>query len=289
MRMYVMSDSAVTPRSENGTHPRDGGGAFGALSRGDTWCLAVCGAAFIAAVAVTIRMGSTIRSGHMPMAGGSTASMAWTRMPGDAWPTAAASFLAAWTAMMVAMMLPSLVPALLRYRRSVRGTGGVRLGALSALAAAGYFFLWTIVGVAAYPLSVALATIELGVPSVARLVPLVVGILVLVAGALQLTRWKANHLECCREATPRNRALPASAGAAWRHGLELGWRCYTCCAMLMAILLVVGVMNLPVMAAVTVAITLERLAPNGARAARAIGAVAIGGGVILIARAAEIG
>jgi predicted metal-binding membrane protein len=54
----------------------------------------------------------------------------------------------------------------------------------------------------------------------------------------------------------------------------------------MAILLVIGVMDLRAMAAVTVAITVERLAPNGVYAARAIGAVGVGAGLFLIAFAA---
>jgi len=44
-------------------------------------------------------------------------------------------------------------------------------------------------------------------------------------------------------------------------------------------------MDLRVMAVVTPAITVERLAPAGERAARAIGAVIIASGLFLIARA----
>ena len=51
------------------------------------------------------------------------------------------------------------------------------------------------------------------------------------------------------------------------------------CAGLMAILLVIGVMDLRAMAAVTAAITVERFAPNGVRVARAIGAVGVGAGL----------
>jgi predicted metal-binding membrane protein len=47
----------------------------------------------------------------------------------------------------------------------------------------------------------------------------------------------------------------------------------------MAILLVIGVMDLRVMAVVTAAITVERLAPVGERVARAIGVVAVGAGL----------
>ena len=57
----------------------------------------------------------------------------------------------------------------------------------------------------------------------------------------------------------------------------------------MAILLVVGVMDLRAMAAVAAAMTFERLAPAGDRAARAIGAVVVVAGLYLIARAAGPG
>ena len=62
--------------------------------------------------------------GAMPMPGGWTMSMAWTRMPGQTWSGAAASFLGMWVVMMVAMMLPSLAPMLWRYRQAVGRTGG---------------------------------------------------------------------------------------------------------------------------------------------------------------------
>jgi predicted metal-binding membrane protein len=52
----------------------------------------------------------------------------------------------------------------------------------------------------------------------------------------------------------------------------------------MAILMVIGMMDLRAMAAVTAAITLERVAPAGERVARAIGALVVGAGVFLIAR-----
>src|SRR5918999_1742406 len=152
--------------------------------------------------------------GGMPMPGGWTMSMAWMRMPGQTWPGAAASFLGMWVVMMVAMMLPSLVPMLWRYREAVGRTGETRLGRLTALVGVGYFLVWTVFGMAAFPLGVALAEVEMEQPAVARAVP---------------------------------------------------------------------------MAVVAAAITLERLAPAGERVARAIGAVVVGAGVFLIARAVGLG
>ena len=54
----------------------------------------------------------------------------------------------------------------------------------------------------------------------------------------------------------------------------------------MAVLLVIGVMDLRAMAVVTAAITIERLAPAGERVAQVIGAVVVGAGLLLIAQGA---
>jgi predicted metal-binding membrane protein len=242
---------------------------------------------FAASAAVTIVWCASMSSmGEMPMPGGWTMSMAWMRMPGQTWPGAAASFLGMWVAMMAAMMLPSLVPMLWRYREAV---GRTRPGRLTALVGVGYFCVWTVFGMAAFPLGVALAAIEMQQPALARTVPIAVGVVVLIAGSLQLTAWKARHLACCREAPGRGRTLPADAGTAWRHGLRLGIHCSCCCAGPIAILLVIGVMDARAMAIVAAAITVERLASAGERVARAIGAVVVGAGLFLIVRAAGLG
>ncbi len=220
--------------------------------------------------------------GGMPMPGGWTMSMAWMRMPGQTWSAAAASFLAMWVVMMVAMMLPALVPVLRRYRETVGETGGQ-----AALVGCGYFFVWTLLGLAAFPVGVALASLEMQRPALARAVPVAAGLAVLLAGAFQLTAWKARSLACCREVPGQD--LPAGAGTAWRHGVRLGLHCGRCCGNLMVIPLVLGIMDLRVMAVMTAAITAERLAPAGQRVERALGAVAVGTGLLLIARAAGLG
>jgi len=244
---------------------------------------------FAASAAVTIAWCASMSAmGGMPMPGGWKMSMAWMRMPGQTWPGAAASFLGMWVAMMVAMMLPSLVPMLSRYRQAVESAGEARLGRLTALVGVGYFLVWTAIGCAAFVLGVALAMVEMQQPALARAVPIAVGGVVLLAGGLQFTAWKARHLACCREAPGPGRTLPADAGTAWRHGVRLGLHCSHCCAGPMAILLVVGVMDLRAMAVVAAAITVERLAPAGERVARALGAVAVGAGSFLLARAAGL-
>ena len=217
----------------------------------------------------------------MPMPGGWTMSMAWMRMPGQTWLGAGGSFLGMWVVMMVAMMLPSLLPMLWRYRQAVGRTGATRLGWLTTLVGAGYFFVWTVSGMAAFPLGVALARVEMQQPELARAVPVAVGVAVVMAGLLQFTAWKARQLAWCREAP--GCTLPADAGTAMRHGLRLGLHCGRCCVGPMAILLVIGVMDLRAMVVVAAAITVERLAPAGERVARVTGAVAVTAGLFLIA------
>ena len=114
--------------------------------------------------------------------------------------------------------------------------------------------------------------------------PSLAGLVLLIAGALQLSRWKERQLACCRHSSacqPRG----ADARTAWRHGFDLGLKCCACCAPLTAMLLVVGVMDLGAMAAASVAIALERLVPRGRRIARASGILLFGAGLTMLAGA----
>ncbi len=220
----------------------------------------------------------------MPMPGGWAMSMTWMRMPGESWPAAAASFLGMWLVMMLAMMLPAFVPMLGRYRRMLPVMGHSRRAWLTSVVGVGYFLVWSTWGLAAYPIGIALADAEMRLPSLASVAPLAAGLVALLAGALQFTTWKARQLACCR-ATPLSRGIPlANVGVAFRYGLHLGLRCSQCCANLTALLLVAGVMDLRVMAAVTVVIAAERLAPAGERVARITGVPVIVAGLFALAR-----
>jgi predicted metal-binding membrane protein len=227
----------------------------------------------------------------MPMSGDGAMSMAWMPMCGQSWSIAAASFLGTWTIMMAAMMLPSLVPMLWRYRQSVGRAGRWPRALLTALFVLGYFLVWTLLGAAVYPLGSVIMAVTKSYPELARALPLAGGLVVLTAGVLQFTSWKAHHLACCsgrhRPGSHRDGCVsPADPSSALRHGLRLGVHCCQCCAGLTAILLVSGIMDVPAMLAVTAAITLERLAPAGKRVARAIGVLAAGVGMFLIVRGA---
>ncbi|MEO8018687.1 MAG: DUF2182 domain-containing protein [Pseudomonadota bacterium] len=238
---------------------------------------------FAGSAAVTVVWCASMSSTDgMEMPGGWTMSMAWMRMPGQSWPGATAAFLGMWLAMMVAMMLPSLLPMLRRYRQAVGGADAARLGRLTALVAASYFLVWTATGLAAYPLGLALASATMRLPAISRAVPPAAAVVILLAGALQFTAWKARQLACCRSA-PRH--LAPNAATAWRHGINLGADCVRCCLGQTAMLLVIGVMDLRAMAVVTAAVTAERLAPAGERVARAIGAFMVVIGLLLLVQA----
>jgi predicted metal-binding membrane protein len=241
---------------------------------------------FVASAALTIVLCTSMSAmGGMPMPGGWTMSMTWMRMPGQSWPGAATMFLGMWLVMMVAMMLPSLVPLLWRYREAVTTTDETRLGWLTTLVGVGYFFVWTVIGAVVFLLGAVLAAIEMQQPAVARAVPIASGIVVLIAGLLQFTRWKLRHLGCCTARPVRDGTLPDNSAAASRYGVRLGLHCAQCCSGLIAILIVLGVMNLLAMAVVAIAITVERLLPAGKRVAQIIGGLTIGMGLLLIAQA----
>ena len=210
-------------------------------------------------------------AGGMVMPGGWTMSMVWMPVPDETWAGSAGRFVAMWVVMMVAMMLPPLVPVL----------SGFRPIRLAAFAGAGYFAVWALFGAIVYALGGTIAHAELARPAVARLVPLAAGAVLLVAGAVQLPAWKGRQLVACRTChTPERR----TASATLLHGIRLGVNCSLCCLGLMAVLLVRGTMNIAVVAAVAVAIAVERLGSRPEILARAIGVAVMATGVVALGR-----
>lgn len=259
------------------------------LRASDTALLATTVLLFAVSTVTTVMWSLSMSSmGDMPMPGGWSMSMTWMPACGESWLGAAASFVGMWAVMMAAMMMPSLAPMLLRYREALSAMNEQHGAWLTALVGAGYFAVWTGLGIVVFVIGNALASAEMQIPALARLVPVAVGVVVLAAGALQFTAWKARQLACCRMMHTPCRDRVSSVGAALRHGLQLGVRCSNCGIGFTSLLLAFGVMNLGAMALVTVAITAERWAPAGERVARGIGATLLSAGVFLVARAAEV-
>jgi predicted metal-binding membrane protein len=223
-----------------------------AVSAGDLTFAGVAALLFSSSVAMTI-VACTPTLAGMQLCGSMSVA------PGQGWFESGLSFVAMWTVMMVAMMLPSLMPVLCRYRDEARGV--TRLGLATSLVGVGYFFVWALLGV---------LVLLLGLGE--RVMP--AGVVLLFAGALQFTGWKARMLACCRD-------MAGGEGGAFVYGVRHGLHCAACCAGPTAVLLVLGLMDLRVMAVVTAAITAERL--FGLQVARALGVVAVGAGLALLA------
>jgi predicted metal-binding membrane protein len=169
-------------------------------------------------------------------------------MPRSAWYLGLPVYLEMWMTMMVPMMLPSLVPMVMRYRRSVSARGLRRHG-LTVLVGGGYFLVWAGLGVLAH------------FAEWAGVMPAAAGMVLLAAGAAQLTRWKARQLASRRDEPESDSIHAATPSSAIRHGLGLGLRCSRACGPLMLALLATGMMQPLAMAAVTLAIIAYRLAP----------------------------
>lgn len=191
-------------------------------------------------------------------------------------------------AMMVAMMLPSIALATWHYHRRLRAMH-VRLAAQrTTLLILGYAGVWTVIAAALLAVSVDLSPIGIAPPTAPPLPPWAAGAVILCAGLIQRSRWKATRLLRCREACVPTQLHSRNVLMALTDGSRLGVACGLSCAAPMAILFVTGLMDARMMAVITAAITAERLAPCGARIARVTGALALVAGLVLCLRAIQV-
>jgi predicted metal-binding membrane protein len=189
-----------------------------------------------------------------------------------------ATFVAAWIVMMVAMMLPAVAPVVALYALAARR----RLVAAVPFFVGGYLIVWAVSAAPAYAVARAVNDpLMQGKPWMQRLV----GGTLLAAGAFQLTPLKAVCLRHCRSPLSFLMARTTSmrrSSAAFRAGVGHGLYCMGCCWALMAILVVLGGMQLAWALGLAAVITLEKLAPWGAATTRAVAAGAAGLGVAVL-------
>ena len=190
-----------------------------------------------------------------------------------------------WLIMMVAMMLPSAAPMILLYgklARVGREQGGVF--ASTTVFAGLYLAVWGVFSAVAALIQWALvrsgAVSDMGLAFGDQRIA---GALLIAAGLYQLTPLKHACLEKCRSPLSFLMRLwrPGLAGAA-RLGLTHGAYCLGCCAMLMALLFVFGVMNLAWVALLAVVVLIEKVVPGGERIAWVAGAAALAVGVAMV-------
>jgi predicted metal-binding membrane protein len=216
------------------------------------------------------------------------AALSWlylVRMPPMA--MGAAVMFLMWWMMMIGMMLPSALPMTLTFatvnrRRRALGTPYVP----TAVFVAGYLLAWGAFSLAATAAQWALEHAALMSPMMRVSSPLLGGLVFVAAGLYQLTPLKHACLRRCRSplAFVLERWHEGTAGAL-RMGAEHGAYCLGCCAFMMALLFVGGVMNLLWAATIAAWVLLEKVLPRGEALARGAGVAAIAVGAWMIARA----
>jgi predicted metal-binding membrane protein len=189
---------------------------------------------------------------------------------------------AMWAVMMVGMMLPSVAPMVLIYA----GVARKALGQGKPFASTGWFVGGYLLAWAGFALAATLA--QMGLEQAALLSPETMatgerlgGVVLILAGLYQWTPLKERCLAQCQaplvfiQRHGGFRRDPAgSLGLGLRHGLY----CIGCCWALMALLLVVGVMNVLWIAAIAGFVLLEKVIPAGRALSRVAGVALVGAG-----------
>ena len=188
---------------------------------------------------------------------------------------------AMWAVMMAGMMLPSASPLLLLYGAAARRRGPDQPATIEIYAlAAGYIAVWAAFSLFATAAQRILSMLLIVSPMMTLTRPAIGAALLVVAGLYQLTPLKLACLKRCQ--TPFGFLMThwrAGAGGAFRMGAEHGAYCLGCCWALMLLLFVGGVMNLAVIAGLTLFVAVEKLAPFGAQSARVSGVLLIAAGI----------
>ncbi|PKB72351.1 MAG: hypothetical protein BZY87_00760 [SAR202 cluster bacterium Io17-Chloro-G6] len=184
-----------------------------------------------------------------------------------------------WAVMMVAMMVPSAAPMILLFatvnrRRREQSRPFVSTGVFLS----GYVVVWSVFALGAtlgnWGLHQAsLLSSMMGGSSSGYLG----GGLLLTAGIFQWSRLKYVCLTHCR--SPLSFLMSdwrEGAAGAFKMGLQHGRYCLGCCWVLMALLFVLGVMNLVWIAALAAFVLAEKVAPAGEKVSRITGVLLIG-------------
>jgi predicted metal-binding membrane protein len=189
-------------------------------------------------------------------------------------------FLITWLVMMVAMMFPSVAPMTLAFASVTRSRGEWALPTSAFVL--GYLVVWTAAGL-----------VPLGVLQVANQIwmtpppwlPRIGGAVFILAGIYQFTPLKDTCLRACR--TPLGFVLSHDFGggpaSAVRAGVSHGLYCLGCCWALMAVLAVLGLMNIAWMAVFAAVFFIEKNVRRGELLPRMIGAASVVGGLAVVA------
>ena len=189
-------------------------------------------------------------------------------------------FLITWLVMMVAMMFPSVAPMTLAFASVTRSRGEGYLP--TAAFVLGYILVWAVSGLVPLAVLQALDHIWMTPPS---WLPRLGGAVIVIAGIYQFTPLKDTCLGACR--SPLGFILTHDFGggppAAVRAGMSHGLYCLGCCWALMAVLAVLGLMNIAWMALFAAIFFIEKNVRFGEVVPRLVGAACIIGGLVIVA------
>ncbi len=224
---------------------------------------------------VTLQLANGMK---MPSGGAEMSTAMSTAMP-----TVGAQLLLAstmWAAMMVGMMVPSATPMVAAFTDWTRRAHPDRTSLTTVPAfLGGYLVVWLGFSLLAAALQLTLQRTDLLTTAGVIGRPALGGTVLVLAGLFQATTWKESCLRRCR--TPTGFLITE-----WRDGprgaLVMGIRhgtyCLGCCWALMAVLFVVGTMHLAWMAAITVFVLVEKIAPRSLRVSQAAAVMLVAGG-----------
>jgi predicted metal-binding membrane protein len=190
-------------------------------------------------------------------------------------------FLVVWVVMMVAMMFPTAAPMILTFHKvqaGKRARGGTFVSTWVFVAA--YMLVWALSGVLAYAGAAAAEAMAAQAKMSGAAAARVGAVLLIIAGAYQLSPLKDACLAKCR--TPITFILTSwrdGTMGALRMGLEHGTFCLGCCWLLFLVLFPLGIMNIAAMALVTVLVYAEKELAAGERIAKWAGIALMAYGV----------
>ena len=191
-----------------------------------------------------------------------------------------------WSVMMVGMMAPTAAPVTLIYaavaRKAARENNTLPP---TAIFVAGYIVMWGLFSAGATLLQWGLERAALLSATMVSSSPVLGAGILIAVGIYQWTPFKNRCLRECRApAQYLSEHWRSGTLGAFRMGLGHGAFCLGCCAFLMLLLFVGGVMNLLWIAAIALLVLAEKVSPFGAQGGRVAGVVMILLGVLALTR-----
>jgi len=239
-------------------------------------CLALAG------IGTSLWEGAMTSMGGTPMPRGWSMPGMWTLLCGKPWLSSAISFIGMWTTMMIPMMLPSLSPVLWHHNKAFIKLCAHHGGYRTAMVGVGYFCAWAVAGAVVYLVGTLLLWVAVFFPMLARHIPIISGIVIVIAGLFQLTKWKMQLLYACTVASCQGKATLLTA---WRIGFNLGSACVLSCLGLTILWIFNGMMDPVWMMIMTFAVMGERIFLPGAEGVRMIGIGLVVAGAVICAQA----